>query len=249
MTTTKNSKVATTKTDNLGWAGIMPALLKAQIMVEKVEKDTQGYQYKYATAESMYLSARAALHENNIVVFRKSCEILTHIDTEVTKGDVLTANYGQKMIVVYVVYCGQSWVECPTEYPICVKGGMSDKALNASLTTCLAYFLRDLLLIPRCDEEVDQRPDTIAHSGTRTTPKPKGSGKSNKQTFMANVGQWINRDIAESDTAEACIILLKKNDLPVDGSATSKQFKEIADIVSGYIDEAIEPATILSDNG
>mgnify|MGYP003134293828 CR=1 FL=1 len=244
MTTTKNGKVAKT-TENLGWCGIFPHLFKAQMDVQDVQKDTQGYQYKYAKAEDMYLAARETLHKNGLFVSRTDCEMLTQLISE--SDGIVT--YTSKMAVVYIItHVSGHWVQCRVEYPIVSKGGMmEDKALNASLTTCLSYFLRDLLMIPRCDVEVDQRPDTISKTGTRITPKPKKkSNKSKKQIFMGNVAQWINRDIAENDTAEACIVLLKQNDLPVDGTATPKQFEEIAEIVATYIDDGVSPASILT---
>lgn len=247
MTTTKNGKVTPAKKDdNLGWVGLIPHLILAQADVERVQKDTQGYQYKYAKAEDMYLSARDTLHKHGLFVSRTDCDLLAQVES----AGADTSTYALKMRVTYIVsHTDGHWVECEVEYPVVSKGGMmADKALNASLTTCLSYFLRDLLMIPRCDEEVDQRPDTINKTGQRVTPKPtkKASGKSKKQVFMANVAQWINRDISETNTAEACIVLLKQNDLPVDGSATPKQFEEIAEIVAKYIEDGIAPASILT---
>jgi|TARA_Y100000296_G_scaffold37376_1_gene43299 hypothetical protein len=238
---------------NLGWAGIIPALLKAQQDVRAVEKSSENnfQHYKYASAEDMYEASRNVLHKHGICVTRKSLHTKASGQTTLETDGSTTTTEAQKMVVVYIVsHKDGHHVECETEYPICVgKGKPSDKALNASMTTCLSYFLRDLLLIPRCDEEVDQRPDTVARSGVRQTNKPKGKGTrtNQKEGFMGAVGQWINRDISTTETAEACIVLLKKNDLPVDGTATPKQFEEIKKIVEEYIADGIDPASILTE--
>jgi hypothetical protein len=216
-----------------GWAGIIPHLLKAQMAVTGVHKASKNDfgGYKYASAEDMITASRAVLHENGLIVTRNGWRVLREHE-------------GQAPLVeaVYVLaHESGANVVCATQYPICVgKGRPEDKALNASLTTGLSYFLRDLLLIPRCDEEVDQRPDTIARSGTRKTPVPTGtknarSAQNNRTKFMGAVANWVNRDISEESTTEACVRVLRLLDLPTDGSATTQQFAE----ASKYVEEQI----------
>ena len=67
-----------------------------------------------------------------------------------------------------------------------------------------------------------------------------------KEQFMGNVASWINRDITESDTADACIAILKGQSMPIDGSCTPAQFGEASKIVETFIADGIEPDTILA---
>jgi len=233
--------------NNAGWVGIIPALLKAQQQVEAVEKASKNDfgGYKYASAEDMITASRIVLHENGLIVTKNGWR-------------VIRAEDGESAPLVEAVYVlaheNGSAVMCTTQYPICTgKGRPEDKALNASLTTGLSYFLRDLLLIPRCDVEVDQRPDTISRgSGVRNTPKPSSgtrkSASNQKTNFMNLVGAWINRDPSEKDTAEACLKILNLHTLPTDGTCSPKQFKEMVKWTEEQIENNIEPDTILRSN-
>ncbi|QDP67313.1 MAG: putative essential recombination function protein [Prokaryotic dsDNA virus sp.] len=224
--------------ENRQWEGIIPHLLKAQVDVEAVEKASRNDfgGYKYASAEDMITASRAVLHKHGLIVTRNGWRIL---------------NEGNATPVVEAVYVlahkdGHS-VVCATQYPICVgKGRPEDKALNASLTTGLSYFLRDLLLIPRCDVEVDQRPDTISRPSVRDTKKPASSrGNNNKHKFMSAVACWVGRDVTEPEVAERCIQILQKHALPVDGTATAEQFKEVLKFVEEQIEQNVDWHDIL----
>jgi hypothetical protein len=228
---------------NTGWAGLIPHLLKAQIEVGAVAKASKNDfgNYKYASAEDMITASRNVLHKNGLIVTRNGWRIVNEVDT-----------FAPLVEAVYVLaHCDGHNVACVTQYPICIgKGRPEDKALNASLTTGLSYFLRDLLLIPRCDEEVDQRPDTIARSGTRSTPLPVGGKKSrsaqnNRTKFMGSVAQWINRDISEDSTTEACVTVLRLLDLPTDGTATTKQFAEATKYVEDQLANNVDASGVL----
>lgn len=227
--------------ENSGWVGIIPSLLKAQRQVEAVEKASRNDfgGYKYASAEDMITASRKVLHDNDLIVTKSGWRIIYDGESPLVEA-------------VYVLaHENGSAVMCTTQYPICVgKGRPEDKALNASLTTGLSYFLRDLLLIPRCDEEVDQRPDTISRgTGVRDTPKPKsGSRKSaanQKTNFLNAVGAWINRDPSEKDTAEACLKILKLHTMPTDGTCSPNQFKEVTKWAETQIADNVEPDTML----
>jgi len=229
--------------ENTGWAGIIPHLLKAQEAVTGVHKASENSYggYKYASAEDMITASRAVLHENGLVVTRNGWRVIDE------RGD------GAPLVeAVYVLaHKDGHHVVCATQYPICVgKGRPEDKALNASLTTGLSYFLRDLLLIPRCDDEVDNRPDILARGGVRKTPLPnKGktgrSAQNNRTKFMGSVASWINRDISEQSTTEACVKVLGLLDLPTDGSATTQQFADAAKYVEGQIADNVEATGII----
>ena len=227
---------------NKGWEGITAHLHKAQQEVEAVEKASRNDfgNYKYASAEDIVTASRAVLHKQGLIV---TCNGWRLVNEE---------NCTPSIEVVYVLsHTSGHSVVCATQYPVCVgKGRPEDKAVNASLTTGLSYFLRNLLLIPRCDEEVDQRPDTIANKGgVRATNKPPASskGNSNKVKFQSAVGRWINRDISEEDTIKACVKILNLHALPVDGTATASQFKEMFEWVEKQIDENVDPSDIMYD--
>ena len=228
---------------NQGWVGIVPHLHKAQMEVDAVAKASKNDfgGYKYASAEDMITASRKVLHNQGLIVTRNGWRIIS--ENQLTP--VVEAVY----VLAHIE--GHN-VACATQYPICVgKGRPEDKALNASLTTGLSYFLRDLLLIPRCDEEVDQRPDTISRSGTRKTPLPVGGKKSrstqnNRTKFMAAVAQWINKDISEDATTSACLKVLELLCLPIDGSATTKQFAEATVYVEGQLADNIDASGLLS---
>ena len=225
---------------NGGWEGILPHLLKAQQAVEAVEKESRNDfgGYKYASAEDMITASREVLHKHGLLVTRNGWRVVREPDATPLVEAVYILGHKDGHSVV-----------CATQYPICVgKGRPEDKSLNASLTTGLSYFLRDLLLIPRCDEEVDQRPDTIANKGgVRSTNKPPASskGSNNKHKFMGAVGRWINRDISEKETADACVTILKLHTLPTDGTATAGQFKEMESWVQQQIEDNVDPSDIL----
>ena len=228
-----------------GWGGIIPHLLKAQEAVTGVHKASKNDfgGYKYASAEDMITASREVLHKNGLVVTRNGWRVIRSDDDSAPLVEA-----------VYVLaHVGGAHVVCATQYPICVgKGRPEDKALNASLTTGLSYFLRDLLLIPRCDDEVDRRPDTIARTGTSKTPLPKDKptqGKSavnNRTRFMSSVATWINKDISENDTTDACVKVLGLLDLPTDGTATTKQFAEATSWVEDQLEANHDASGVLS---
>ena len=226
---------------NLGWEGIIPHLLKAQQSIESVDKSSRNdfNNFNYASAETMIIDCRAALHKHGLVVTRNGWRVINEPDAT----PLVEAVYG------LALKDGHS-VVCATQYPIVAKKGMpEDKALNASLTTGLNYFLRDLLLVPRVEVEVCSRPDSMTgdRGGVRKTPKPsKASPKADhKSRFMTLVGQWINRDITENVVAETCINTLKMHGLPIDGTATNTQFSDMCDWVSEQMENKIDPSDVI----
>lgn len=229
------------KTD---WEVVAPCLLAAQMAVSGVHKASRNDfgGYMYASAEDMIIESRKVLHDNGLLVMRKSWVIDQNraIDADGTLADgkpVVSATY-------ILAHTSGATITCETDYPIVVgKGRPEDKALNAALTTALSYFLRDLLLIPRCDEEVDKRPDTISRSGTRDTPTPAGKSGSNRAKFMRSMATWINREHKDDETFKACIAALKLNGYPTDGSCTGKQFGKMV----GWVEEQISGGNDAND--
>jgi hypothetical protein len=235
------------QTTNLGWEGIIPHLLKAQQGIESVGKESRNNfnNFNYTSAETMITDCRVALHNQGLIVTRNGWRIIREPDCTPTVEAVYVLGHNDGHSVV-----------CATQYPIVIKGGAmpEDKALNASLTTGLNYFLRDLLLVPRVEVEVCSRPDSTtstAKSGTRQTKVPTSAAKKRskdfKSEFMASVGRWINRDLNEKIVATTCISILERNDLPTDGKATNTQFEDMHKWVESQIKDGIDAADYITE--
>ena len=139
------------------------ALHEAQRLIGFVGKDSTNShnRYKYTSAEHMIDSCRGILHDCGLVL--EPTEVL-HTIHECTRvvGDSL------ETVQQMIVGCGFRATEIISgenrEYVIEVpvsdrKGTPYDKASLASQTTALNYLLRNLLLVPRVDEEVCARED------------------------------------------------------------------------------------------
>lgn len=143
-------------------ANLFAALAKAAAAAGAVGKDAVNahHRYKYASAESILEEARGPLHANGLALVPLSAAIVS--DGQVLDlAWLLTHASGERLAVT-------------RQWPVVVGNGRpADKAVAAAATTALAYVLRDLLLLPRVDEEVDRREDK---PDSRPAPKraPKG---------------------------------------------------------------------------
>ena len=125
------------------------ALRQAQLDVSPLEHDTTGFtgndEFRYTSAESIIDAARQHLLANGLVGRR--CGWLVTPPTEnrdmcvVTCKFILIHTESGETLEDEVVSIAQSW-----------HGTTLEKAVNAYLTRSLAYWLRDLLLIPRFHE-------------------------------------------------------------------------------------------------
>lgn len=135
---------------------IAPALVEAQRHARALFKEAKNdhHRYAYASAEQVIDEARRALGQAGLALFQMS----DRLNRDIAKGDVIgEANCEYRL----VHKSGQEMVFTATMPVIISKGRPDDKAYCAALTTCLAYFLRGLLLIPRDDAAaaIDQRDD------------------------------------------------------------------------------------------
>ena len=132
------------------------ALRGAQLALNAVVKDAQNDwgKYGYTSAEEMIGQCRRALLDNRLVFTRKRWGLQ---DSKVTSEFVLahpdsgaTMEFSNEMIVA--------------------AGKNPDKTVLAALTTVMNYTLRDLLMVPRLDNqpEIDSMPQ-----GERAAPAPK----------------------------------------------------------------------------
>lgn len=127
------------------------ALVDAQSRIKSVGKDAYNahHKYKYASAEAMLTAAREALNDAGLAVSRTGWRLVD--------GDMplLISSFRLDHASGEV----RDFIDLP--WPILEGNGRPfDKALAGALTTQQAYFVRDLLQIPKEDEnEIDKRND------------------------------------------------------------------------------------------
>ena len=143
------------------------ALLAAQRALPSVGKDSQfkagSYGYAYTSSETMIAACREVLHGAGLTLRRAGWKF----DGTPEGGGLVTSQF-----ILTHAGTGESvadevaWVAVPRgQQPI-------DKAVAGALTASLGYYLRDLLLVPREDEnEMDKRDDS-AYQPKRATPAP-----------------------------------------------------------------------------
>ena len=146
------------------------ALLVAQQAIENVAKDSENTfsRYKYTSAEAIIGACREALHGAGLVARRVTWLIETqpyYTDADGYRECIVTSTFrlshpASGSIEDFVV-----------PFPAMERKGMPlDKAIAAALTSGWAYWLRDLLAVPRAAEEMDKRDDS-AHEAKRPQPK------------------------------------------------------------------------------
>lgn len=167
------------------------ALLFAQSEMKGVAKDARveyGKGYDYVSAEQMIGAARAALHAAQLSLVRSGWQFVDGNDARpplVLCDYTLTHVSGEQM-----QFAGLPW-------PMIEQNGRPlDKALAGALTTSLAYFLRDLLMIPKVDgEEIDRRDDTAHVAGVIGVP---GAVALRKRLKEANIDAAELIEVMES---------------------------------------------------
>ena len=157
-------------------ASLYAALARAIARAHAVEHDAQNphHRYSYASAEAVLGEARAALSSEGLSLVTVSATPAGADGAHMLDVTYLLAHSSGESLVV-----SRSW-------PIVVGNGRPlDKALAGASTTCLAYTLRDILLLPRGDQEADpdQRDDrdvTPRQAPKSAPPAPKGPPKAPK---------------------------------------------------------------------
>ena len=145
------------------------ALLAAQQALPSVGKDSQfksqSYGYAYTSSETMIAACREVLHAAGLTLRRAGWRF----EGTPEGGGLVTS----QMILTHAA-TGESvadevaWVAVPRgQQPI-------DKAVAGALTASLGYYLRDLLLVPREDEnEMDKRDDSAYQPKRQAAPAPR----------------------------------------------------------------------------
>lgn len=122
------------------------ALLAAQRDIEGIYKDSVNsfHKYRYASGEGVVTAARSVLHRNGLTVSRHRVRIVMVGDFYMIQGVMrLTHESGESRNDTFM-------------FPVVPdKARPLDKATAGSLTTSLGYYLRDLLCVPRTDEQVE----------------------------------------------------------------------------------------------
>lgn len=150
----------------------MAALLEAQKSLGGISKDkfNEFSKYKYTSSEHLVSVARRVLLTNGLVVGRRNWSfeesanslIRTSLPSEESKDSQLL-NVRSKFFVSHPA-SGECFEEDVFFPAIIRKGTTPDKAICASLSTALAYWLRDILLLPRIDDpySMEKRNDNIS---------------------------------------------------------------------------------------
>ena len=170
------------------------ALLAAQKALPSVGKDSQfkagTYGYAYTSSETMIAACREVLHSAGLTLRRAGWKF----DGTPEGGGLVTS----QMILTHAgtgesVADEVAWVAVPRgQQPI-------DKAVAGALTASLGYYLRDLLLVPREDEnEMDKRDDSSYQP--RKAPAP---ARSNPATPAANGSGNAPTRPAQQDAPQA----------------------------------------------
>lgn len=143
-------------------ANLTAALLRAQARVVTIEKDATNahHRYRYVSSEAMLATTRNVLAEEGIAVLPTSTTIRFAdgvIRTPVGRELEEVRGHAVLWRSYLVVHAESGECMCASqEWPIVPeKGRPLDKAAAGADTVSLAYFLRDLLLIPRVDKGTD----------------------------------------------------------------------------------------------
>jgi len=148
-----------------GIGELQTALRYAQAAITSLEHDARNEfaGFDYVSSERIIEEARRVLLEHGLVICRLGYTFTSA--NEVGEGSTLST--------FSVMLPGVAAMEIQWPFPYVVgKGKPLDKAIATSLTTGLAYFLRDLLMIPRkgADDDMNVRED--AHEPQRAVINP-----------------------------------------------------------------------------
>lgn len=158
------------------------ALVRAQAKIEAVAKDAKNkFQgYDYASSEAIIEEARKALSEAGLAVFPIGQSIIGPLSTPAAQSDdkeerkppgphevssVLRTFRLAESVSCEYQDTAFSWPVVPE------KGRPADKALASALTSSLAYYLRDLLLMPRGVSPTDDMDHESRDNGRREQRK------------------------------------------------------------------------------
>lgn len=169
------------------------ALAKAITEIKDVEKNARNehHRYRYANAEAIYGEVRTVLANNGLSVIPKSMLIDLNSQKEVDfkdgKDKFVLRMPTCKMARIFILqHAGGHYEELVLEWPFTEdKGRPIEKAVAASDTSSLKYLLRDLMILPAVDEEVDTKAPSSGVNqtgGTQAAPKTTQAPKTETKT-------------------------------------------------------------------
>jgi hypothetical protein len=171
---------------------IAEALLAAQQSAQAVAKGSKNsfHNYKYASSEAIIEEAREALTSAGLAV----CAVGSLLRRE---GEHVTVVSQFHLSVGGGVEGGDLVVTYETP-AILEKGRPWDKAVAAARTYALAYFLRDLLLLPRVEEEQIDRRDDRKFEPRKAEPK----GEALPGLAPASADEYIAQALSAANAQE-----------------------------------------------
>lgn len=136
-------------------APLYTALAAAQGAIHAVGKDGKNthMNYAYTSSEAVIDAARIALSPQGLAAFRLKYEVPESSGNNFAINSTFALVHSSGGSVEF----SSMWIASPG------KGRPDDKAMAGALTTGLAYWLRDLLLIPRKDDDEADRRDDRQH--------------------------------------------------------------------------------------
>lgn len=154
---------------------LMVALCKAQMEIGALGRESQANGYKYVSSEKMIDVCRKALHKHDLTPLRR------HYKTDMERNMVTS---------YYEVWYkdGADSLDMTGEFPIVASTrNPADKAVAIALTTGMSYWLRDLLLIPRQDDDKS----SVAEMDSRREDEAAEASKSSKKEDLVKIEKTI----------------------------------------------------------
>lgn len=185
------------------------ALVVAQTHAVSVGKDARNSHmgYRYASAEAIIAEAKEALALAGIAVVPLSSSLL-HDDAQWTAVGISAV-----LSSTWRVLHGESGehVDMASQWPVVPeKGRPPDKATAAARTASLGYFLRDLLQLPRVEEDTGLD-DSDRHDGERyaksATKAPPAAKAPAPKVAPAKAAAPAPAGNAAQDLLAACALL------------------------------------------
>ena len=223
-------------------AQLQKALLEAQLLINPVVKDAENTysKYRYVKGETIYIVATRALLKVGLVARRRSWNTADHAFHE-TRDDEGVLIAETRMVSMEFELCHPESGEFQrdtADFPAQLKKGTPlDKAVAAALTTSLAYWLRDLLLIPRVDHEMDKRNDEDFEPGGVSAAEAMAELK---QMLFKQVGCQGPED---ADAVVRYAATDSHNGSPVYSGLKQVEQKSVAGIVHASVNEKLENMT------
>lgn len=182
-------------------AKLTAALVAAQKDLKGVHKDARNSfnGYDYASAESIYRECRDALLAHGLVVLPSDAEVCVIPATlTVPLEKQMQAVTGHALLRRQYLLTHESGEErtFKQDWPVVPeKGRPFDKAVASAATASLAYFLRDLLLLPRVekgvdldDDERDEKRDSAPRDAPKPAPDPLKAARADAERLLVELG-------------------------------------------------------------